>query len=60
MLKDEQWMKLQVILIQIGIYLKPKLRLTMEGIKPLDDAQCLWWALAHTTLAEQSRKRPRG
>mgnify|MGYP003399043987 FL=1 len=32
MLKDEQWMKLKAILLQIGIYLKPKLRLTVEGI----------------------------
>ena len=32
MLTDEHWLKLVIILRQIGIYNKPNLRLTIEGM----------------------------
>ncbi len=42
MLNDEHWMKLKEILLQIGIYLKPKLRLTVEGILFRLRTGCPW------------------
>jgi len=32
MLTDEHWSKLKIILLQQAIYLKPDLRMTVEGI----------------------------
>ena len=42
MLTDEHWSKLRKILLQIGIYLKPKLRLTIEGILYRMRVGCPW------------------
>lgn len=45
MLTDEQWLKLKPILLDCGIYDKPNLRLTIEGILYKLKQGCTWRAV---------------
>jgi transposase len=42
MLNDELWSKLRVILLQVGIYYKSNLRLTVEGMLYRMRVGCPW------------------
>lgn len=42
MLNDEHWSKLKTILLQQGIYHKPDLRMTVEGILYRMRSGCPW------------------